>query len=77
MLKCIFSAGVVAQPDRPNGTLGYVAVMRNFDDYLAKFDPFRDPSGWVEEDPDAYADRMQQTSLPNWPKEVLTEWLHR
>ena len=45
--------------------------------YLAQFDPYRDESDWVREDPSDYAVRMQASLLPNWPTEVLIEWLHR
>lgn len=45
--------------------------------YLARFDPYRDASDWVSEDPYAYAARMQASLLPHWPTEVLIEWFHR
>ena len=47
------------------------------DQYLAQFDPYRDSTEWVVEEPDAYVRRMQSTVLPNWPSEPLTEWLFR
>lgn len=47
------------------------------DVYLEQFDPFRDTSDWVSEDPHEYAARMQQTLLPAWPTEVLIHWFHR
>ena len=46
-------------------------------DSLKQFDPYRDKSDWVSEDPQAYASRMQSTLLPHWPTEVLIEWFHR
>ena len=45
--------------------------------YLLQFDPYRDSADWVSESPEDYAARMQATLLPNWPTEVLVEWLHR
>lgn len=51
--------------------------MDNLDNYLERFDPFRDDSDWVSEEANVYADRMQSTLLPHWPTEVLIEWFHR
>ena len=47
------------------------------EDYLEQFDPLRDSHGWVSEEPYAYADRMRAGPLPQWPIEILVEWLHR
>lgn len=44
---------------------------------LIKYQPYRDEHGWVTEAPFEYARRMKLTVLPNWPEEVLIEWLHR
>lgn len=46
-------------------------------EYLSRFDPYRDSYGWVSENPEAYAQRMQAGLLPHWPTELLIEWLHR
>ena len=45
--------------------------------YVAQFDPIRDEHGWVNEGPGAYAARMRMSLLPEWPEEVLIEWLHK
>lgn len=47
------------------------------EEYLQQFDPGRDFAEWVIEDPRQYASRMQRTLLPEWPEEVLIEWLYR
>jgi hypothetical protein len=44
--------------------------------YLLQFDPYRNESGDVTEDANEYSKRMLKL-LPNWPTEVLIEWLHR
>ena len=44
---------------------------------MAKYEPNRDDRGWVSEDPREYALRIRSAMLPNWPDEVLIEWLHR
>lgn len=46
-------------------------------DRVSKYQPYRDAHGRVSEDPQVYALRMQISLLPNWPAEVLIEWLHR
>lgn len=51
--------------------------MKNLEHYLAQFDPHRNVSDWVVEDPNLYAERMQASFLPNWPKEVLIDWLYQ
>ena len=45
--------------------------------YLSQFEPERDSSGWVSEDPNVYAERMQKRFLPYWPTEVLVDWFYR
>lgn len=47
------------------------------DGYLERFDPVRDDNDWVSEESDVYARRMQSSFLPEWPAEVLKEWLYR
>lgn len=47
------------------------------EDYLLRFDPYRDEHDWVSEDSRDYAVRMRSTLLPDWPEELLIEWLHR
>ncbi|WP_133718431.1 hypothetical protein [Methylocaldum gracile] len=47
------------------------------DEYLERFDPYRDAADWVSEDRLAYAERMQRNFLPTWPTEVLVEWFYR
>jgi hypothetical protein len=47
------------------------------DDSSELFRPFRDERNWVTEDPLEYAARMRGSLLPDWPEEVLVEWLHR
>ena len=42
-----------------------------------EYQPARDERGWVIETEAAYAHRMRSTVLPDWPEEVLIEWLHR
>ena len=51
--------------------------MEDLEAYVAKFDPYRDERGWVEEDAQEYANRMHSELLPEWLTEVLIEWLHR
>jgi hypothetical protein len=51
--------------------------MQAADEYLAQFDPFRDPDRRVDESPHQYAVRLQSSLLPHWPSEVLIEWLYR
>ncbi|MBW4472622.1 MAG: hypothetical protein KME45_19950 [Stenomitos rutilans HA7619-LM2] len=43
----------------------------------SKYQPFRDSDERVIEDEESYARRMKADVLPDWPKEVLIEWLHR
>ena len=47
------------------------------EDYLKRFDPFRNNEGRISETPCDYAARMRADLLPHWPKEVLNEWLYR
>ncbi len=42
-----------------------------------KFLPTANAHGNTAEAPEAYAERMKSTLLPNWPTELLIEWLHR
>jgi hypothetical protein len=42
-----------------------------------KYQPHRDEDWRIVEDGSAYAERMRSGPLPNWPEEVLVEWLHR
>jgi hypothetical protein len=42
-----------------------------------KYQPHRDKDWHVVEGALAYAKRMRAGLLPNWPEEVLVEWLHR
>ena len=46
------------------------------EEYVKQFDPLRDPMGFVEEPPEEYVKRISSL-LPQWPDEVLIEWLHR
>lgn len=41
-----------------------------------KYQPLRDEDWRVVEEPSDYIHRMRQT-LPNWPEELLEEWLYR
>ncbi len=52
--------------------------MATDEDDLQRFDPVRDPTTeQVVESPQDFARRMRSTILPNWPEELLVEWLHR
>jgi len=44
---------------------------------LEPYLPFVDGRGRTSEPAKDYVRRMQATVLPNWPEEVLVEWLHR
>jgi len=46
------------------------------DEYLMQFDPLRDSSGSINESEEDYIQRMRPL-LPEWPDEVLIEWLYR
>ena len=78
-LKRAESASLARSLDqkKPLRKLGTSNMSHSPDDYLEQFDPFRDSTDRVCEDPDDYAARMQAGPLPQWPKEVLVEWLHR
>ncbi len=51
--------------------------MSERDEYIGKFDPYRDKDGQVLETSEMYVKRMQTEHLPHWPEEVLTEWFYR
>jgi hypothetical protein len=54
--------------------------MATLDEYFPRtlqFQPHRNADWRVIESADDFVVRMQGTLLPNWPAEVLTEWLHR
>ncbi len=44
-----------------------------------KFEPERHEDGWVDrgEDESAYARRIKEAHLPNFPEDVLIQWFHR
>lgn len=42
----------------------------------SKYQPFRDSDERVIEDVASYARRMKSGVLPEWPEEVLVEWLY-
>lgn len=42
----------------------------------AEFQPYKDDVGYIVESAEDYCQRMKQV-LPQWPDEVLREWLHR
>ena len=42
-----------------------------------EIEPFKGHDGYVVEGVDEYVCRIQQTLLPNWPEEILVEWLYR
>lgn len=46
-------------------------------DTTIQYQPIQDPNKNVIESAEDYAQRMNISLLPNWPKEVLVEWLHR
>ena len=41
------------------------------------YQPHRDKDWRVNEELSSYVSRMKSGLLPNWPEELLTEWLHR
>ena len=47
------------------------------DEQVALYKPYQNEDGWVVEETAHYLARMQATVLPNWPAEVLNEWLYR
>ncbi|MDB9514299.1 hypothetical protein PN499_24160 [Kamptonema animale CS-326] len=42
-----------------------------------KYQPSHDKDGEIIEDESDYILRIRQTMLPNWPEELLKEWLYR
>lgn len=47
------------------------------DEEYEPYSPLRDRNLNAVEPVDAYVQRMQAGPLPNWPEELLVEWLHR